>query len=405
MGAPLQKNKNVWILAFTLIAVMLGYGIIIPILPFYIESMGAGGTELGLLVAAYAMMRLLFGPIWGSASDRFGRKPILMVGVFGYAVAMFFFGLATQLWMIFAARILSGILSSATAPTTMAYIADSTSEEDRGGGMGILGAAVGIGTILGPGLGGLLSGGNIATPFFIAAGLSLVAVGFIYWFLPESHPKEQRVARESKLNRLSLEQFRCLMTSPIAILLILTFIATCGLLIFYGIFGLYALDKFGYGPVQVGTLMMFLGLLSALGQGILSGPVTKRWGETIIIKATLLLGGIAYLLLAPVQSLLPFLVGLGILMLAMAILIPALTALTSKLAPFEQGIAMGFSNSFMSLGRIVGPLAGGFVFDLNISYPFLAGAGVLFLGFFLSLAGIRGIPVSYKQGALQIPRE
>ena len=140
MNAP---KRNLYILTFTLFVVMLGYGIVIPILPFYIESMDAGGTELGLLTASYAVMRLICGPIWGSLSDRMGRKPILLIGIFGYVITMIWFGLATQLWMLFAARILSGILSSATAPTTMAYIGDSTPEKERGGGMGLLGAAGG----------------------------------------------------------------------------------------------------------------------------------------------------------------------------------------------------------------------------------------------------------------------
>ena len=129
------QRRNLYILTFVLFVVMLGYGIIIPIFAFYIESMSAGGTELGLLVASYAVMRLIFGPIWGGLSDRVGRKPILLIGILGYVITMTWFGLATQLWMLFAARILAGILSSATAPTTMAYVSDSTPEDERGGGM------------------------------------------------------------------------------------------------------------------------------------------------------------------------------------------------------------------------------------------------------------------------------
>jgi DHA1 family multidrug resistance protein-like MFS transporter len=144
------NRRRLLILAFTLVVVTLGFGLVMPIIPFYMELLGAGGTELGLLVASYAVMRLIFGPIWGSLSDRVGRKPILMIGVLGYGITMIGFGLATQLWMMFAARILAGILSSATAPTTMAYISDTTSEEDRGGGMGMLGAAGGLGAIFGP---------------------------------------------------------------------------------------------------------------------------------------------------------------------------------------------------------------------------------------------------------------
>ena len=153
-----SNRRQIIILFFTLVVVMLGFGMVIPILPFLIESLGASGRELGLLMATFALMQLIFSPVWGSLSDRIGRKPVLMIGVFGFGITMVLFGLSTELWMLFAARALSGILSSATLPTAMAYIGDSTSEEDRGGGMGVVGAAMGLGMVLGPGLGGLLAG-------------------------------------------------------------------------------------------------------------------------------------------------------------------------------------------------------------------------------------------------------
>ena len=195
------SKRNLYILTFVLFVVMLGYGIIIPIFPFYIESMGAGGTELGLLVASYAVMRLIFGPIWGGLSDRFGRKPILLIGISGYVITMVWFGLATKLWMLFAARILSGVLSSATAPTTMAYIGDSTPEKERGGGMGLLGAAGGIGTIFGPAAGGFLAVNSLSMPFFIAAGLAFLSLILAIIFLPESLSVAEReeAAKEEKL--------------------------------------------------------------------------------------------------------------------------------------------------------------------------------------------------------------
>ena len=203
-----KHTKNVAILSFTLLVVMLGFGIVIPIFPFYVESLGAGGTELGLLAASYAVMRLVFGPIWGTLSDRVGRKPILMIGILGYGITMFWFGLADRLWMLFLARSLSGILSSATSPTTMAYIGDSTPEDERGRGMGFLGAAVGLGTILGPGLGGILGGESLSLPFFIAGGMSLLALGLVALLLPESLPPEARkVKGESQPLRMEIRKW------------------------------------------------------------------------------------------------------------------------------------------------------------------------------------------------------
>ena len=171
-------NRNILILFFTLVVIMMGFGMVIPIMPFYIKLFGASGSTLGALMATFAVMQFIFAPIWGSLSDRYGRKPLLMLGVLGNAFAQLLFGLSTQLWMLFAARILAGVLSSATLPTAMAYVGDSTSARDRGGGMGILGAAMGVGMVLGPGLAGWLAIGSLSTPFFVAAGLSTLALHF-----------------------------------------------------------------------------------------------------------------------------------------------------------------------------------------------------------------------------------
>ena len=385
MSSLRGSTRNLWILAFTLVVVMLGYGMVIPIIPFYAEQMGAGGRELGLLVASYALMRLVCGPAWGAVSDRWGRKPVLMIGVLGYAVTMFFFGLATELWMLFAARVLSGILSSATGPTTLAYIADSTSEEQRSSGMGLLGAAVGVGTILGPALGGLLSGRSLAVPFFIAAGLSLLAVVLIFLILPESLKAEQRTDTASSLAVLRPGVIWAAVKSPVGVLFGLAMLITAGVTAFYGIFGLYALDRYGYGPEQVGLLMMVMGFVSAVGQGALSGPLARRFGDVVVLRAALLLSVPAYLLMIPAGNLWSLALTMGLFILVTAVMVPPLTALTSRLTTLDQGLTMGLSNSFMSLGRIIGPAAGGYAFDLHLLAPFWVGAALLLGGFALSL--------------------
>ncbi|MBN1450400.1 MAG: MFS transporter [Anaerolineales bacterium] len=383
------SKRNLYILTFVLFVVMLGYGIIIPILPFYIESMGAGGTELGFLVASYAVMRLIFGPIWGGLSDRIGRKPVLLIGILGYAVTMVWFGLANTLWMLFAARILSGVLSSATAPTTMAFIGDSTPENERGGGMGLLGAAGGIGTIVGPVLGGFLAGASLSTPFFLAAGLSVLSLLLAIVFLPESLPVEARQISLKKEKLIDLKGWRRAINSPIGNLLLLTFISTCGLMIFANVFGLYALEKFDFGPDDVGVMMMVLGLVSAVAQGVLAGPATKKWGDGIVIKGGLLATALGFGLMLLANTYVTILLATAFFALTVALQIPALTSLTSRRATVPQGIAMGLSNSFVSLGRIVGPILGGLVLDINLHLPYLSGAGFMLIGFVLSLFWIK----------------
>ena len=383
------SKRNLYILTFVLFVVMLGYGIVIPIFPFYIESMGAGGTELGLLTASYAVMRLIFGPIWGGLSDRFGRKPILLIGISGYVITMVWFGLANTLWMLFAARILSGILSSATAPTTMAYIGDSAPEEERGGGMGLLGAAGGVGTIIGPVLGGFLAATSLSTPFFIAAGMALLSLALAIIFLPESHPAQAKSKGDEAI--IDFRAWRQAIFSPFGTLFALTFISTCGLMIFANVFGLYGLERFNYGPEQVGIIMMVLGLVAALTQGLLAGPITKKWGDELVIRIGLLANAVSFVLMLLADTFLAVILTTAFFGLTVSLQSPALLSLTSRRATVSQGIAMGLSNSFVSLGRIVGPILGGVVLDINFNLPYLSGAIFMLLGFLVSVLWIRPI--------------
>ncbi len=256
-----SNRRHIAILSFTLVVVMLGFGMVIPIFPFYIEKLGASGSELGLLVATSALLEFIFAPIWGSVSDRTGRKPILMLGVVGYALSSLLLGLSTQLWMLFASRALSGILSSATLATALAYVGDSTSEEDRGGGMGILGAAMALGVILGPGLGGWLGTDSLSLPFFIAAGLSLVALVLILFLLPESLPAGARQDAGAKVRTIQIGSLWGALRGPVGILLALLSLVSFGLTNFEAIFGLYAAEKFDYGPERVGAILMVIGVV------------------------------------------------------------------------------------------------------------------------------------------------
>jgi len=158
------KNRNLAILFTTLVVVMFGFGIIIPIIPFYVERFGGGGMEMGMLMAIFSLMQFIFSPIWGSLSDRIGRKPVLLIGALGNALSLGWMGFATNYWILFAARALAGMLSSATMPTAMAFISDSTDEKQRGGGMGIVGAAFGAGMVLGPGIGGTMAEISLQAP-------------------------------------------------------------------------------------------------------------------------------------------------------------------------------------------------------------------------------------------------
>lgn len=379
-----NRRRYVLILSFTLIIITLGFGIVIPIFPFYINNLGAGGSELGLLIAVASLMEFIFAPIWGSISDGVGRKPILILGVFGYALSMLLLGLAEELWMLFIARGLVGILSSATYPAAMAYIGDVTSEEERGGGMGTLGAAMGLGIIIGPAVGGLLATDSLSMPFLIASGFSMFALLLIVVLLPESLPKVLRKG-VGGLKMAKLGDLRGALRSPIGSLLFMAFLLSFGLSNFESVFGLYALEKFGYGPKQVGAILMVMGLMAAVSKGALTGPTTRRWGESTVIKASLLAGSMGFLVILQAETYPTILMTTGFFMLSKTLLRPAVLSLTSKRSTIGQGAAMGLCNSFMSLGRIAGPIWAGYIFDVNYNYPYISGSAILLIGFIASL--------------------
>ena len=382
-----SNRKNIAILTFALVVVMLGYGMVIPLFPFYIEKMGAGGSQLGLLISVSALLELLFGPIWGSVSDRIGRKPVLLLGLLGYALSSLLLGLSTELWMLFASRALSGILSSATTATALAYISDNTSERDRGGGMGMLGAAMGLGLILGPAAGGWLGGSSLALPFFIAAGSSLLALILAALWLPESLSVEAR-QQAGKVRTIDLTALWRALRGPVGLLMGLLFLVSFGLTNFESVFGLYAAQELDYGPEQVGTILAVVGLVSTLGKAILIGPLTRRWGEEPIIKASLAASAAGFVVLLLATTYPGVLLATGVFILSKTLLRTVIIALASKRATTGQGATMGLSNSFMSLGRIVGPLWAGFIFDINATYPYLIGASIMFIGFLISLVWV-----------------
>jgi DHA1 family multidrug resistance protein-like MFS transporter len=251
--------------------------------------------------------------------------------------------------------------------------------------MGILGGALGLGMILGPGLGGWLAGDSIATPFFLAAGLSMLSVLLVLFFLPESLPPGQRQQSSGKITILNTRELWQGLRSPIGIMLLLAFLMAAGLTIFYGVFGLYALERFNYGTEEVGYILMVIGLVSAVGQGALAGPFTKRFGDAAVIKVALLASVIGFGLMLLANDFITVLLTTGFFILATALMTPAITSLTSKRATGQQGMAMGLSSSSMSLGRIVGPLWGGIIFDINYMLPYLSGAVVMLLTFLVSL--------------------
>ncbi|GAE25706.1 hypothetical protein JCM9140_1714 [Halalkalibacter wakoensis JCM 9140] len=285
----MHKKKALPVLFAVMFLVMVGFGIIIPVMPFYAEEIGATPTQLGLLMAIYSFMQLLFAPMWGRVSDKIGRKPVIMIGIFGLALSFFLLAISSTLWMLFAARVIGGFFSSANMPTVMAYVADITSDEDRGKGMGIIGASIGLGFIFGPAIGGIFSQNNLSVPFYLAGSLSIITFFFVLFVLKESLTAEQR---NNQLRQKT--PLRKALQGPVAILFVLQWFVSLSLAGLEATFAYFAYEKAQLESVELGYIFMIMGLAGALVQGGLVGRLTKKFGEGSVIQLGIIISAIGF---------------------------------------------------------------------------------------------------------------
>ena len=365
----MNSKKALPILFLVMFMVMAGFGIIIPVLPFLVEDMGATPTELGLLMSVYSLMQFIFAPLWGRISDRFGRKPVMLLGIAGLSISFFMTASADALWVLFAARIIGGILSSANMPTAMAYVADITTDEDRSKGMGIIGAATGLGFVFGPAIGGIFSGISLTTPFYIAGSISIITMFLVAFLLKESLPEEQR-GNHSSAGR----SFKNALRGPHMIIFVLQLIMTLSMAGLEATFAYFAAVKADLDAVQLGYIFMIMGLGSAIVQGGLIGPMTKKFGEAAVIRAGMSISAIGFLLVLFADNFCKSALFLTIFSIGNGVIRPSLSSLLTKGATGGHGSATGMLSSFDSLGRIIGPTAGGWLFSVSIGLPYIAGA-------------------------------
>ena len=260
-----QYLRPMVILVIIQFLVMVGFGIVIPILPFLIEELGGGAFSLGLFMSAYSIMQFFFAPFWGRLSDRIGRRPVLLIGLSGYGITFFLYGMAGNLPLLIAFRALSGVVSSATLPTAMAYMADITEGADRSKSMGMLGAAMGLGMVFGPALGGFLGHYSFTLPFYFAGTLALLVLPFAWKLLPETL-KEPNLESKPKV-RLHPGVIR----DPLFPLFIFNFVLSFTMAMFESTFTLFAAERVGFGPQEMGIVFMIFGITGVIVQGMLIG--------------------------------------------------------------------------------------------------------------------------------------
>ena len=364
----MNTKKALPILFLVMFLVMVGFGIIIPVIPFYAEEIGATPTQLGLLMAVYSLMQFIFAPMWGRISDRIGRKPVIMIGILGLSLSFFLMALSTELWMLFAARIIGGFLSSANMPTVMAYVADITSEEDRGKGMGIIGASVGLGFIFGPAIGGIFSQSSLNTPFYLAGATSLVTFLFVTFVLKESLSPEQRSSQEKE--RTSLLKA---LNGPLSMLFLLQLFVSLSLAGLEATFAYFAAEKAGLGSVELGYIFMIMGLAGAIVQGGLVGRMTKTLGEGKVIQLGIVISAAGFGLILLTEGFGSAALFLTIFGIGNGLIRPSVSSLLTKKSTTGHGGTTGLLSSFDSLGRIIGPPLGGWLFSIAIGMPYISG--------------------------------
>lgn len=369
-----MKRSPLIVIFTTVFIDLIGFGIVIPVLPFYAEGtiFNATPRTVGLLFASYSIMQLIFSPVLGGLSDKHGRRPVLLLSIVGTGIGFLVLGFARTVFMLFVGRILDGI-TGGNISTAQAYIADITTSENRAKGMGLIGAAFGLGFIFGPALGGILSQWGIQVPFVFAAGLCFANAILLYFTLPETvtpdHPAKNRAAGGRSFRHVlnSLKQPR------LAFVLIIYFLFIVAFSIMTTSFSLYTMFRFGYDAVHTGYLFAYVGLIAVIIQGGLIGRLVKRFGELPLVIFGALCFAISLFAVPFVGpaagGLAGLLIGGGVFSMGNSLATPALTSLASKsVGPGEQGAVLGVTQSVASLARAVGPFLAAVLINSSVAH-------------------------------------
>ena len=378
-----MKKSPLAIILSTVFIALIGFGIVIPLMPVYAERFGAGGFQVGLLVMTYSLMQFLLAPLAGRISDRIGRRPVLIAGLFLTSISYVIFGMADELWVLYVSRLLAGV-GGADITVAQAYIADVTPPEKRARGMGLFGAAFGVGFVIGPSLTALTFSFHEGLPSFIAAGLAGVTGIWALFMLPEPEKHSDYKPRRLKFGDGISRVFALLMSFQ--------FVSVFTQALLQSMLVLFTVQTLGSNEKNNGLFLAMIGAIAAIIQGGLIGRLSDRFGERTLVSAGLLLMSIGLLLFSMVGSIAYLYAGGIINAVGFALTLPALSSLASQESlPGQQGQTLGTFQSMGSLARILGPLAGGALYDaINPNAPFGVGAFIAFGAAFTAMLIFRG---------------
>lgn len=369
-------DRKLYILYLTVFIDLLGFGIVIPILPIYATELGASSFMVGLIMAVYALMNFVFSPFWGSLSDKHGRRPVIAGTVLITALSFLLLAHADTIALLLLARALAGV-GSANIATSQAYITDVTEREARAKALGKIGAAFGLGFIFGPPVGGFLKQHyGMDAVGYAAMGLSLFNLVLVWLYLPESH-HERDSTRRVQMKPVT-QTIRALGNVRYRDLFLTTFIYITAFSMMTISAALLWEQHYGVDEAQIGYMFAFIGLTSAIMQGLLVGPLARKFGEAklMVYGCILMAVGLIGIPMVPVGHFLPWeFLPLVILAGANGLMMPSLTSILSNLASGkEQGQILGVNQSFGSLARIAGPLLGGSLYGMHYAAPYVGGA-------------------------------
>ena len=365
-----MRRSSLVVLYLTVFIDLLGFGIILPLLPYCAEHFGASGVWIGALLSSYSVAQFVGAPLLGRLSDRFGRRPLLLLSLAGSALSLAASGFASSLLGLIAARALAGLFGGSIA-TAQAYIADSTLPKERARYMGLLGASIGMGFVFGPALGSSLSRFGFGTAAFVSAGLAAVNLVFAAFRLEESRRPEILARARPGLSGL----VRALRDPAIGRIAAAMFLSTIAFVGMEATFALLGERRFALDSAHLGFVLTYLGVVIAIVQGALVGRLTARFGERRLAIAGSLLMALALALLPHAPGLRWALVALGLLAAGQALVMPTVTALMSRAARAdEQGGTLGVGSAMAAAARAIGPMIAGALFDVGVALPYLLGA-------------------------------
>ncbi|WP_214720978.1 MFS transporter [Exiguobacterium sp. s192] len=376
----MQNNKLILsTLLLNLFIAFLGIGLVIPVTPTIMNELNISGSTVGYMVSAFAFAQLILSPLAGRAVDKYGRKPMIIIGLFIFSMSELLFGLGQSVEVLFASRILGGVSAAFIMPAVTAFIADITTNETRPKALGYMSAAISTGFIIGPGIGGFLADIGTRVPFFFAAAFGLFAMILSVFTLrePKRHYENSTIPKQKT-------GFRKVFSPLYFIAFMVLLISSFGLASFESLFALFVDRKFGFTAKDIALAISLGAIVGVIVQVGLFERLTRWFGEIRLIRYSLIGSTLLVLVMTYVTSYLAIILVTMVVFVGFDLMRPAVTTYLSKIAGNEQGFVGGMNSMFTSIGNILGPIIGGILFDVDLNYPFYFATVMLAIGIALT---------------------